>query len=139
MLEKSYARPGLKPLLGAAAILMFCAGPAANADGKEGARLAFKYHCTTCHGQSGIAGSDRYPNLAGQPVPYLVSRLKYFRDRVEHGNQMNGQAAPLSDEEIEKLAAFFNNPSYYPAGKVNDDEKEDDRRADVRNPAVRLL
>ena len=65
----------------------------------------------TCHGQQGIASSDRYPNLAGQNVAYLVSRLKYFRDGTERGNQMNGQAAPLSDEEIEKLAEFFNQPS----------------------------
>ena len=82
----------------------------ASADREEGGRLAWKYHCTTCHGQNGIASSDRYPNLAGQSVAYLVSRLKYFRDGVERGNQMNGQAAPLSDEDIEKLAAYFNNP-----------------------------
>jgi cytochrome c553 len=93
----------------AAAIL--CTGAAANANTDEGARLAFKYHCTTCHGQSGIASSDRYPNLAGQSVAYLVSRLKYFRDGVERGNQMNGQAAPLSDDDIEKLAAYFNSPN----------------------------
>ena len=77
----------------------------------EGAQLAFKYHCVTCHGQNGISNADRYPNLAGQNVAYLVSRLRYFREEVEPGNQMNGQAAPLSDEEIRKLAEYFNNPS----------------------------
>ena len=86
-------------------------GAVASAEADEGVRLAFKYHCTTCHGQTGIASSDRYPNLAGQPTAYLVSRLKYFREGVERGNQMNGQAAPLSDEEIEKLAAYFNSPN----------------------------
>jgi cytochrome c553 len=112
MFEKSYTRSGRKSLLATIALLIFCAGGAAsaNADADEGAPLAFKYHCTTCHGQKGIASSDRYPNLAGQSVPYLVSRLKYFRDQVELGNQMNAQAAPLSDEEIEKLAAYFNSP-----------------------------
>jgi cytochrome c553 len=95
----------------ALAVVMLCTGAAANADTDEGARLAFKYHCTTCHGQNGIASSDRYPNLAGQSVPYLVARLKYFRDGTERGNQMNGQAAPLSDDDIEKLAAYFNSPN----------------------------
>lgn len=76
----------------------------------EGKALAWKYHCITCHGQQGISNSQRYPNLAGQNVAYLVSRLRYFRDGVEHGNQMNGQAAPLSDEEITKISEFFNKP-----------------------------
>ena len=84
--------------------------PAAQASTVEGAALAWKHHCVTCHGQTGIANSDRYPNLAGQNVPYLVSRLKYFRERVEPGNQMNGQAAPLTDEEIQILAEYFNQP-----------------------------
>ena len=78
---------------------------------EEGASLAWKYHCVTCHGQSGISNADRYPNLARQNVAYLVSRLRYFREGVEPGNQMNGQAAPLSDAEIRKLAEYFNNPS----------------------------
>jgi len=73
----------------------------------DGAALAWKYHCVTCHGQNGIANSDRYPNLAGQNVAYLVSRLRYFRDGTEPGNQMNAQAAPLSDEVIEKLSQYF--------------------------------
>ncbi|MCR9258786.1 MAG: c-type cytochrome [Pseudomonadaceae bacterium] len=77
----------------------------------EGKDLAWKYHCVTCHGMKGISIDQRYPNLAGQNVAYLVSRLRYFRDGVEHGNQMNGQAAPLSDEEITKISEFFNKPS----------------------------
>ena len=43
---------------------------------------------------------------------YLVSRLKYFRDEKEAGNQMNAQAVLLSDEVIEKLATYFSKKSY---------------------------
>ena len=113
MFEKLLPLPRGGSYLAAALMMMVSAGGSAvaSADEDDGARLAFKYHCTTCHGQSGVASSDRYPNLAGQPVPYLVSRLKYFREGLELGNQMNAQAAPLSDEDIEKLAAFFNSPS----------------------------
>lgn len=78
---------------------------------QDGAALAWKYHCVTCHGMKGISDADRYPNLAGQNVAYLVSRLRYFREAVEPVNQMNAQAAPLSDEEITKLAEYFNRPS----------------------------
>jgi cytochrome c553 len=73
----------------------------------DDAELAWKYHCVTCHGQAGIASSDRYPNLAGQNVGYLVSRLNYFRDGNEAGNQMNAQAVLLSDEDIQNLAEYF--------------------------------
>lgn len=80
-------------------------------DNEDGRHLAWKYNCVTCHGQKGISNADRYPNIAGQNVAYLVSRLRYFRDGVEPGNQMNAQAAPLSDEEINTLAEYFNRPS----------------------------
>ncbi len=74
---------------------------------EDGARLAWKYHCVTCHGQTGIANSDRYPNIAGQNEAYLVSRLRYFREQAEPGNQMNAQAIQLSDDDITILADYF--------------------------------
>ena len=74
---------------------------------EESAELAWKYHCVTCHGDTGVASSDRYPNIAGQNVGYLVSRLNYFREGQEPGNQMNAQAVLLSDEEIQRLAEYF--------------------------------
>ena len=78
---------------------------AATAD--SGRELAWKYHCVTCHGEDGRSNQARYPNIAGQSAPYLEARLKYFREGVEHNNRMNGQAAPLSDEDITTLASYF--------------------------------
>ena len=72
-----------------------------------GRDLAWKYHCVTCHGENGRSTQARYPNIAGQNAPYLEARLRYFRDGVEHNNRMNGQAAPLSDEDIATLAGYF--------------------------------
>ena len=91
------------------AALLIAAGNAQSSE--EGRELAWKYNCTTCHGIKGVANSDRYPNLAQQNTAYLISRLRYFREGGEPGNQMNAQAAPLSDEEITKLAEYFNRPS----------------------------
>ena len=94
-------------------VLLFILGaqPAALAqsttDDLSDAELAWRYHCTTCHGRSGIANSDRYPNLAGQNALYLAARLKSFRAKEEHRNQMNAQAVGLTDEEIDRLAAYF--------------------------------
>ena len=73
----------------------------------EGEKTAFKHHCVTCHGYYGKSNASRYPNLAGQNAPYLVSRLKYFRAEEEPGNQMNAQAVLLTDEEIDLLADYF--------------------------------
>ena len=73
----------------------------------EGEKAAFKHHCVTCHGYNGKSNASRYPNLAGQNAPYLVSRLKYFRAEEEPGNQMNAQAVLLTDEEINLLADYF--------------------------------
>jgi len=73
----------------------------------EGEDLAWKYHCITCHGDRGKSNDPRYPHIGGQNANYIEARLKYFRERIEPGNQMNAQAAPLSDEEISTLAQYF--------------------------------
>ncbi|NIP14185.1 MAG: c-type cytochrome [Pseudomonadales bacterium] len=72
-----------------------------------GRDLAWKYHCVTCHGENGRSTQPRYPNIAGQNAAYLEARLNYFRDEIEPNNRMNGQAAPLSDEDIVSLADHF--------------------------------
>ena len=72
-----------------------------------GETAAFKHHCVTCHGYEGKSNASRYPNLAGQNAPYLVSRLKYFRAEEEPGNQMNAQAVLLTDEEIDLVSEYF--------------------------------
>ena len=74
---------------------------------EDGEALAWKYHCITCHGERGVSKTPQYPMLAGQNATYLMTRLRYFRAQEEVGNAMNGQAAPLSDDEIEALARYF--------------------------------
>ena len=87
------------------ALLLAAAG--ASAVTPTGAELAWKYHCLTCHGEDGRSNEQRYPNLAGLSSSYLQARLQYFRSKIEPGNQMNGQAAPLSDNDISTLADYY--------------------------------
>ena len=63
--------------------------------------------CTACHGATGISADDAWPNLAGQGYGYLVRQLKSFRDGARKSPVMETLAKPLSDEDIENLAAFF--------------------------------
>ncbi len=93
------------------ALSLVTAGAAYAKDESDGEALAWKYHCMTCHGRTGVASSDHYPNLAGQNPVYLEGRLRYFREGIEPGNRMNGHAAPLSDEQIRILATYFNRPN----------------------------
>jgi cytochrome c553 len=78
------------------------------ADIKAGKKKAIL--CATCHGTDGIATQPIYPNLAGQNEAYLASALKAYRDKERSGGLasiMQMQAANLTDEDIENLAAYF--------------------------------
>jgi cytochrome c553 len=48
-----------------------------------------------------------WPNLAGQKEGYLVKQLKAFRDGVRTDPMMSPMAKPLTDDDIENLAAYF--------------------------------
>lgn len=67
--------------------------------------------CSTCHGLRGISIAPTFPNLAGQPAPYLDAQLKAFRDRSRadpHAQAfMWGMAAQLTDSIIADIAAYF--------------------------------
>ena len=64
--------------------------------------------CAACHGAVGISPNTSWPNLAGQQKAYLVKQMKDFRDGRRSDPWMSPMAKPLSDEEIENLAIFFN-------------------------------
>ena len=63
--------------------------------------------CAGCHGADGISAVPTYPNLAGQKEAYLIVTLKGFRDGTRKNATMNPMAKPLSDADIENLAAFY--------------------------------
>ena len=65
--------------------------------------------CSACHGQQGGGGIG--PTLAGKGVDYVVDRLIAYRSGEQVGpqsNQMWGQAANLSDSDINDLANYIN-------------------------------
>ena len=63
--------------------------------------------CASCHGAEGISANPLWPNLAGQKDAYLVKQLKAFRDGVRSDPMMSPMAKPLSDADIDNLAAYF--------------------------------
>lgn len=63
--------------------------------------------CAACHGPNGISPNDMWPNLAGQKAGYLVAQMKAFRDGQRANPMMAPMAAPLSDDDIANLAAYY--------------------------------
>lgn len=63
--------------------------------------------CIVCHGANGISQMPGAPNLAGQQAVYTMEQLKNFRSGKRSNEIMNVIAKPLSDTEINDLAAWF--------------------------------
>jgi cytochrome c553 len=63
--------------------------------------------CAACHGPQGLSVAPDAPNLAGQPELYLAAQLKAYRDGTRRHEVMSLMAKPLSDADIEDLAAWF--------------------------------
>ena len=64
--------------------------------------------CAGCHGSQGISSNPLWPNLAGQQAGYLVKQLTAFRDGSRTDPMMTPMAKPLSDADIQNLAAWYN-------------------------------
>jgi cytochrome c553 len=63
--------------------------------------------CVACHGPEGVAAAPQWPNLAGQHETYLLVALEHYKDGARVDLVMNPLMAPLDDQSIEELAAFF--------------------------------
>ncbi len=63
--------------------------------------------CAGCHGVNGISAVPMYPNLAGQKAQYIVKQLKDFKSGARKDPVMSGMAAPLSEADMENLAAYY--------------------------------
>jgi len=63
--------------------------------------------CAACHGADGNSAVPDFPRLAGQQPDYLVKALQDYKSGVRKNAIMAPQAANLSDQDIEDLAAYF--------------------------------
>jgi cytochrome c553 len=63
--------------------------------------------CAACHGPMGIATMPDAPNLAGQSPIYVAEQLKAYRSGKRQHEVMSLMAKPLSDADIDNLAAWF--------------------------------
>lgn len=90
-----------------AGLLLTAALASAQPIGNVEAGLEKSQACIACHGATGASDNVAFPMLAGQHADYLVHALKAYRSGERQNAIMNGQAAGLSDEDIQDLAAYY--------------------------------
>ena len=109
-----------RPLLATvAALAVYSAYPASSAfaqyvikgDAAKGQEIAGKV-CAACHGPDGNSPLPVNPSIAGQHPEYLYKQLGNFKSKdgkpAERANAiMAGMAAPLSDDDMKNVAAYY--------------------------------
>ncbi|MFC1694935.1 c-type cytochrome [Pseudomonadota bacterium] len=95
----------IKNLFIAALLLALPFTAAAKGDAASGKTKA--QVCEACHGMDGKSVDPTYPNLAGQHDDYLQKALADYRSGRRKNAIMSGMAAPLTDQDIKDLAAWY--------------------------------
>ncbi|WP_107851015.1 c-type cytochrome [Oceanimonas marisflavi] len=96
----------MNKLMTAAALVAMISAPAFAAGDAEAGKAKAAV-CAACHGAEGISTMDIYPNLAGQKAAYVVAQLKAFKAGERNNPIMAPMAMPLSDQDMEDLAAYY--------------------------------
>lgn len=63
--------------------------------------------CVRCHGSDGLGRDGTAPQLAGQTAAYLRRALDNYAGNHRQSGIMEPMAAPLTDSQRDKLAAYF--------------------------------
>jgi cytochrome c553 len=100
----------MKTVRCAAAVLALLAAPASLAAGNPDAGRTKANTCMGCHGIPGYTNAYptyRVPKLGGQSAEYLAAAMKSYKAGERPHKTMQAQAASLSDQDIEDIAAFL--------------------------------
>ncbi len=89
----------------AACVMLGLVGPA-NAAGDVQAGKAKAAACAPCNGANGQGVAPNSP-LAGKSEAQLIQALKDFKSGKRDNAVMKGMASPLSDQDMENLAAYY--------------------------------
>lgn len=112
-----------KRLVFAAVLTMASIFPQAYAAGDAAAGKAKSATCAGCHGADGNSMNPEWPKLAGQSTGYLVKQLQEFKQGKRKNAVMAPMAMPLSEQDMQDLAAFYSSQSPQ-QGAAAEDEVE---------------
>jgi cytochrome c553 len=89
------------------ALSLVSAAAFAAGNAERGAEKA-KQVCAACHGADGSTPLQaEYPRLGGQHADYIVKALRDYKSGARKNAIMGAQAASLSSQEMQDLAAYF--------------------------------
>lgn len=89
------------------AVALAAAAPAWSA-GDAAAGKTKSATCVACHGEGGAKPIMAiYPILAGQHADYLAKALQDYKTGARKDPVMAGMAAPLTEQDMLDLAAYF--------------------------------
>lgn len=97
----------MKKLLVSVSIAMAFSAGVVLADGDAAAGKVKSALCIACHGVDGNSANPIWPKLAGQHQTYIKKQIQDFKSGARKDPLMSAQAAPLSDEDIANLSAYF--------------------------------
>ncbi|RMG58255.1 MAG: cytochrome c [Gammaproteobacteria bacterium] len=87
---------------------LFCSAAHAAGDPQRGRELATD--CMGCHGipsYNNVYPTYHVPRLGGQHADYIVAALKEYKSGNRSHKTMHAQAASLSEQDMQDLAAWF--------------------------------
>lgn len=90
-----------------AALVMFGAVSTVSAAGTAAAGKTKSAACAACHGADGNSMVPTFPKLAGQHASYIEKQLADFKAGNRKDPTMSAMAAPLSEQDMADLAAYF--------------------------------
>lgn len=96
-----------QPIVLLTALCGLAVSATAPAEGSAEAGQAKSTTCVACHGVDGNSVNPEWPTIAGQHADYIVKQLKAFKSGARQNPLMSPMAAPLSDQDMEDLAAYF--------------------------------
>jgi cytochrome c553 len=76
------------------------------ADATAGKAIA-EARCAACHGMDGRGAEKDIPNLAAQPVAYLVDAMNAYKDGRRHHAALQDMASDMSDADIYNIASYY--------------------------------
>jgi cytochrome c553 len=91
----------------------------AGADGSADEGQGKATPCVACHGVNGNSSNPVWPNLAAQHKQYIEKQLQAFKSGARQDPLMSPMAAPLSEDDMADLAAYYSNQA--PTGQLEAD------------------
>ena len=96
-----------KSLIAVLALAATAAALQVYADGNADAGKGKAAVCGACHGSDGNSTSAQFPKLASQNASYIQAQLSNFKSGKRQNPIMSAQAANLSEQDMQDLAAYF--------------------------------